>query len=176
MAYNESRRYQTDRLLRTGQASSSFYHRTCIVRLLQRPEPLATGTGYRLPTIVLRTDGWKSVTTKRKMNQAANEFNLPFQVWQHKGQWWRVRTDAGEFAFDGDTFAFDARHRRADRPLALRSRSPISNPFRCMTTCNMSGHEHVLEDLYVVTRAGDGGDRAGLWPAPPQRRRGALRD
>ena len=106
MAYNRISRYQTE-VYNDGTGVAVVYHRTTIVRHYTG-EPLATGMGYALPTIVLRTGGWKSVTTKRKMNQAANEFSLPFQVWQHKHNWW-VRTDAGEFPFDNDTFAFDAR-------------------------------------------------------------------
>ncbi len=37
--------------------------------------------------VILRTDGWKTVTTKARMNQTANEYNLPFSVYQDKGQW-----------------------------------------------------------------------------------------
>ena len=105
MAYNRISRYQTT-VTQDNTGVVVFYRRTCIVRYYNGQKPLA-GAYYAQPTIVLRTGGWKSVTTKRKMNQAANEFNLPFQVWQHKGQWW-VRTDAGEFPFDEDIIAFDA--------------------------------------------------------------------
>jgi hypothetical protein len=37
--------------------------------------------------VILRTNGWKTVTTKARMNQTANEFNLPFHVSQVKGEW-----------------------------------------------------------------------------------------
>ena len=37
-------------------------------------------------TITLRTGGWDSVTTRRKMNQAANQFGLPFGVHREKGE------------------------------------------------------------------------------------------
>lgn len=35
--------------------------------------------------ITLRTGGWDSVTTRRKMNQAANQFGLGYRVYRDKG-------------------------------------------------------------------------------------------
>lgn len=49
-------------------------------------------------TIVLRTGGWPTVTTKRKMNQAAREFDLGFSVYQKKHQWYLVLQN-GTFQF-----------------------------------------------------------------------------
>lgn len=37
--------------------------------------------------ITLNSGGWQTVTTKRKMNQAANQFGLRFGVHQVKGEW-----------------------------------------------------------------------------------------
>ena len=37
--------------------------------------------------ITLDSGGWRTVTTKRRMNQAANEFSLPFAVYQRRGEW-----------------------------------------------------------------------------------------
>ena len=37
--------------------------------------------------IILDTGGWKTVTTKRRMNQASTQFNLGYTVYQQKGQW-----------------------------------------------------------------------------------------
>lgn len=37
--------------------------------------------------ITLNSDGWRTATTKRRMNQTANQCNLGFQVVQHKGEW-----------------------------------------------------------------------------------------
>ena len=55
-------------------------------------------------TITLRSGGWETVTTKRKMNQAANQFCLPFDVSQRKHIWY-VDTPNGEVLFeDGTTF------------------------------------------------------------------------
>ena len=115
MAWNKVSRYET-RITQDETGLAVVYHQTCIVRYYTG-EPLAIGMAYRLPTVVLRTGGYKTVTTKRKMNQAAIEFNLPFQVWQHKHQWW-VRTDAGEFPFNEDIIAFDARTGEPIEPYA----------------------------------------------------------
>ncbi len=38
--------------------------------------------------IVLRTGGWKTVTTKTRMNQAANQFGLDYYVYVSKGIWY----------------------------------------------------------------------------------------
>ena len=37
--------------------------------------------------VTLDSGGWRTVTTKRKMNQAANQFGLIYSVFQRKGQW-----------------------------------------------------------------------------------------
>ena len=37
--------------------------------------------------IVLNSGGYKTSTTKNRMNHAAREFNLNFNVYQKKGQW-----------------------------------------------------------------------------------------
>ena len=45
--------------------------------------------------VVLNSDGWQTVTTKRKMNQASNQFGLGFGVYQ-SGYVWYVDTPQGE--------------------------------------------------------------------------------
>ena len=58
--------------------------------------------------IILRTGGWFSVTTKLRMNQAANQFDLGFVVGSDKGEW-KVSTlpfdapGARMFRFRGNT-------------------------------------------------------------------------
>ena len=60
--------------------------------------------------IILCTGGWKDVTTKRKMNQAARQFGLGYGVHQRKHCWYVSRWDAAasrwydEQPFDGDVF------------------------------------------------------------------------
>jgi hypothetical protein len=37
--------------------------------------------------IILRTGGWRTVTTKSRMNQASNQYNLGYQVFQRHHDW-----------------------------------------------------------------------------------------
>lgn len=55
-------------------------------------------------TIKLDTGGWKTVTTKRKMNQTANQYGLGFGVRQERGEWYyqESRTDAWHPFFNND--------------------------------------------------------------------------
>lgn len=55
-----------------GKDICIVYHSTCIVQ-------------FNDDRIILRTGGWDSVTTRRKMNQAARQFSLCFEVWREKG-------------------------------------------------------------------------------------------
>ena len=43
-------------------------------------------------TITLRTDGYFTVTTKRRINQAFQELNLPFTLWQKDYDWFVRKT------------------------------------------------------------------------------------
>lgn len=51
--------------------------------------------------VLLDTGGWFTVTTKTRMNQAANQFGLGYQVYQEKGQWyvWFPWDDREEIPF-----------------------------------------------------------------------------
>ena len=44
---------------------------------------------------MLDTCGWKSATTKTRMNQAANQFGLPYRVYQ-KDYVWYVESPSGK--------------------------------------------------------------------------------
>ena len=57
-------------------ALSVVYHSTEIVR------------AYNDGRIVLDSGGWRTATTKTRMNQAANQYDLGFQVWQRNGSWY----------------------------------------------------------------------------------------
>lgn len=50
------------------------YHNTAVVK-------------FNHDTIILNTDGWFTPSTKVRMNQASNEFDLGFKVFQSKGKW-----------------------------------------------------------------------------------------
>lgn len=49
--------------------------------------------------IILDTGGWFTNTTKTRMNQASNQFNLGYTVYQKNKQWF---TD-----YKGETYAFN---------------------------------------------------------------------
>jgi len=51
-------------------------------------------------TITLNTGGWKTVTTKTRMNQAANQFDLDYSVFQKSGKWY-VDYNGATIPFDG---------------------------------------------------------------------------
>ena len=53
-------------------------------------------------TITLRTGGYASRTTKMRMNQASNQFDLGYHVRQRAGRW-HVEYKGAMIAFDGDS-------------------------------------------------------------------------
>jgi hypothetical protein len=64
---------------------------------------------YVKSLITLRTGGWRTVTTKTRMNQAANQFNLGFQVAQKDGDWTVHLPGRKDIPFDSDTITFTMR-------------------------------------------------------------------
>lgn len=64
------------------------YHQTVVV------------TAKEDGTIILDTGGWHTVTTKTRMNQAANQFGLGFNVRQKDYQWYVTVDRKGEPRFD----------------------------------------------------------------------------
>jgi hypothetical protein len=56
-------------------------------------------------TITLDTGGWFTKTTKERMNQASDQFQLGYKVWQERGAWF-VRYGGNGYPFDGDTITF----------------------------------------------------------------------
>jgi hypothetical protein len=68
--------------------TSVKYHDTVVVR-------------FRPGQVVLNSGGWRTATTKLRMNQAANEFGLRFQVFQSKGEWFVTHelTELGRTVF-----------------------------------------------------------------------------
>ena len=57
-----------------GSSLEVYYHNTCVVLLSNK-------------YITLDTGGWWTVTTKLRMNQASNEYNLGYQVYQKDYAW-----------------------------------------------------------------------------------------
>ena len=56
--------------------------------------------------VTLDSGGYRTNTTKTRMNQTANQFRLGFRVFQHDHEWFVRRPDGGEMPFvDGMSFA-----------------------------------------------------------------------
>jgi hypothetical protein len=80
-------------IMATGERLSVRYHNTIVVD--REPDG----------TIVLDSGGWRTATTKLRMNQAANQFGLGFYVSQRKGDWFVTLRCGTELPFhDGITF------------------------------------------------------------------------
>ena len=70
-----------------------------------------------LPWVTLRTGGWKSVTTKRRMNQAAEHFSLPFRVFQSDHHWFIELLGLSTIPFDGDSITFNIKTGATNAPV-----------------------------------------------------------
>ena len=91
MAYNKLSNYKTTWTEHDG-VGSVVYHKTAIVSWMDNK-------------ITLRSGGWESVTTKRKMNQASHQFNLGYSVYQKDYMWFVDLPDGDTVLFtDGMTF------------------------------------------------------------------------
>jgi hypothetical protein len=59
--------------------------------------------------ITLDTGGWETATTKLRMNQASNQFNLGFSVYQKDFQWFVVIPQGETVEFTGRRMTFPRR-------------------------------------------------------------------
>ena len=59
--------------------------------------------------ITLKKGGWETVTTKRRMNQTANQFGLDYQVFAKKGDWFVTMPNGETVPFYGDSLSFSRR-------------------------------------------------------------------
>jgi len=57
---------------------------------------------FNFSEIILNTGGYKSFTTKTRMNQASSQFDLGYHVYQEKHVWY-VDYNGETFVFKGDT-------------------------------------------------------------------------
>ena len=64
------------------------YHETDVVR-------------FNSNLIMLDCGGWRTATTKARMNQASNQYGLGYSVYQRKGIWY--------VEYQGETILFDKR-------------------------------------------------------------------
>lgn len=96
MTMNKLSTYKTHIAVRDGHLQVT-YHNTRIVELIP---------GINGDMITLRSGGYETVTTKRKMVQASNQFGLGYSVYQRAYDWF-VRLPSGEIVpfVDGMTFA-----------------------------------------------------------------------
>jgi hypothetical protein len=56
--------------------------------------------------IILNTDGWRTPTTKTRMNQTSRQFNLGFNVYQKDWEWYvdvEIVNTPYTYVFVGDT-------------------------------------------------------------------------
>jgi hypothetical protein len=88
-AWNRLSSYKTKVIEADGEVLVQ-YHDTVIVHRKPRDKE-----------ILLDTGGYKTVTTKRKMNQAANQFGMPYDVFQKDWNWY-VTWQGKTIPFDGD--------------------------------------------------------------------------
>jgi hypothetical protein len=51
-------------------------------------------------SVTLDSGGWRTASTKGRMNQAANQFDLGFQVYQERGEWYVVMRVDGSYDWD----------------------------------------------------------------------------
>lgn len=72
-------------------------------------------------TIVLDTGGFFTATTKKRMRQFAEMFDLPFRVWQYKGEWhWDVHDkdyntlQTGDFEGNKASFTVTKEHAKQE--------------------------------------------------------------
>ena len=64
------------------------YHKTVVVK-------------FDHDHIVLNSGGWLTATTKNRMNQASNQFDLGYTVFQDKGRWYIKVNDYMHEFWDG---------------------------------------------------------------------------
>ena len=91
MAYDKLSNYKTTWTNNDG-VGSVIYEETAIVSWMNNK-------------ITLRSGGWKTATTKKKMNQASHQFNLGYRVYQVARNWFVDLPDGDTVWFtDGMTF------------------------------------------------------------------------
>lgn len=74
-SYNKLSKYRTTWHVNEDDSGGVTYVSTQIV-------------SWNKDTVTLNSNGWHTVTTKRKMTQAARQFALGYSVFQEKGAWY----------------------------------------------------------------------------------------
>lgn len=61
--------------------------------------------------IILNTGGWETATTKNRMNQASNQFQLGYHVFSRKGQMYlRMKDSTNAIPFSGNRLEIVRNH------------------------------------------------------------------
>lgn len=111
MAWNRLSNYKTTVKQDAVEGTLSVvYHSTTIlaVHIENGRKVITLDTGGELGDWHTASQAIGSVTTKRKLNQAAKQFGLGFSIHQHRHKWY-LTTKAGTFLWDDDTtYVFDA--------------------------------------------------------------------
>lgn len=68
-----------------GKTKTKVFQDGELVRVQYHETDVVTATPEK---ITLNTGGWFMVTTKRRMNQASQQFGLDFNVYQVGGKWY----------------------------------------------------------------------------------------
>jgi len=77
--YNQIGRVAT-RVYTENGITKVMYHDTIVI-------------SFNDKSIQLNTNGWHTVTTKRRINQASNQYNLGIGVYQSEGNWYVSKGD-----------------------------------------------------------------------------------
>jgi len=57
-------------------------------------------------SVTLNTGGYRTVTTKSRMNQFARDYSLPFSVFQRNHAWFVSLKDGTQYEFEDRTITF----------------------------------------------------------------------
>ena len=79
--------------------------------------------------IILDNGGYKTPTTKTRMNQASSEFNLDYHVWQSKGEWFVLDCEGKKIPFDGTKLTLKRKH-LMDNKIRFRGGSGLMTSLR----------------------------------------------
>ncbi|MBE0573628.1 hypothetical protein IH575_01860 [Candidatus Dojkabacteria bacterium] len=72
---------------KVGKVATSIITDGITTRIRYHNTTVVTFSGSQ---VMLNSGGWKTNTTKLRMNQASNQFNLRFSVYQKDYQWYVV--------------------------------------------------------------------------------------
>lgn len=86
-----------------GVRATTHTMRDNVLRVTYHNTDVVTALADR---VELRTGGYRTNTTKTRMNQAANQFGLGYMVYQKNFHWF-VRTKAGDLHITGNFIAFN---------------------------------------------------------------------